>query len=116
NAKESMPSAFLEIDIFCPLVSWGNRINPNKYKARPIEIKVQMIRNGSIFSKPQCSTRSALDKNLNASPSSRNPMTTFTVLSQDPDRGILFINAGKAAKKVNGSASANPNPPMPIVN
>src|SRR5690606_28933931 len=75
-----------------------------------------MMRKGSILSKPQCSTRSALDKNLNASPSSRNPITTLTVLSQEPDLGNLFMKEGNAANKVNGSASARPNPPIPSVN
>jgi len=65
---------------------------------------------------PQCDTKSALDKNLKAAATSKNPSTTFTEFNQPPDFGKAFIKAGKAAKMVNGKAKANPNPPIPAVN
>src|SRR5690606_2232799 len=64
---------------------------------------------------PQCSTRSAFDKNLKANPSSRKPITTLTVFNQEPDFGNRFIKVGNAAKRVKGKANASPNPPIPRV-
>ena len=57
----------------------------------------------SLFSKPQPSTRSTLDKNLNANASSIKPNKTFTELVQDPDFGSLVTILGKIANKVNGN-------------
>ena len=65
---------------------------------------------------PQCSTRSALDKNLNAKPNSKNPKITLKVFIQPPDLGSLFSKFGNNAKMVNGRANAIPKPSIPIVN
>ena len=43
------------------------------------------------------------------------PKTTFTELSQPPDFGNLFSNAGKKANNVNGNAKANENPNIPTI-
>src|ERR1700744_1772787 len=64
---------------------------------------------------PQCSTRSALEKNFRARASSTKPRTIFTDVSQPPDLGNRFSQPGKRAKTAKGSASARPKPPMPIV-
>ena len=74
------------------------------------------MRKGSIFSKPQRVTKSALDKNLNARANSRKPNTTFTVVNQPPDFGKVFIQLGKAAKSAKGKANARTKPPIPAVN
>ena len=74
-----------------------------------------MIRKGSIFNNPQCFTRSAFDRNLNARASSRKPSTTFTVVNHPPDLGIEFIQPGNAANRAKGKARANPKPPIPAV-
>ena len=65
--------------------------------------------------KPQCSTKSAVDKNLNARANSANPKTTLTEFSHPPDWGNDFIIEGKAAKSVNGSPSPTPKPNIAIV-
>ena len=67
------------------------------------------------MSKPQPSTRSTLDKNLNANASSIKPNKTFTELVQDPDFGSLVTILGKMANKVNGNERANPKPNIPYV-
>ena len=72
--------------------------------------------NNSLLSKPQCSTKSAFDKNLNAKPSSRKPKITLKVFIHLPDFGIEFNILGKKANKVNGSARAIPKPNIPKVN
>ena len=72
--------------------------------------------NTSLLSNPQCSTKSALDKNLKAKASSRNPKTTFTVFNHPPDFGNEFNQFGNRANKANGNANASPNPPIPAVN
>lgn len=116
NATEIIPSIFRVSDIFMLLLSWGNLMIPKRYKANPSEISIQIIKKGSILSSPQCFTKSALDKNLKASPNSRNPITTFTVFIQEPDRGSFCIMEGKAANRPKGRANANPNPDIPAVN
>ena len=72
--------------------------------------------NTSLLSKPQCSTKSALDKNFKAKASSRNPKTTFTVFNHPPDFGNEFNQLGNMANNANGKANASPNPPIPAVN
>ena len=57
-----------------------------------------MPKNTSIFKSPHCFTKSALDKNLNASANSRNPKTTLVVFNQPPDLGNEFNQPGNAAK------------------
>ena len=69
----------------------------------------------SLFKISQCITRSALDKNLNANASSKNPRTTFVVFNQPPDFGSEFSQLGNRANKAKGKANANPNPPIPAV-
>ena len=68
-------------------VSCGKVIFPNKYKAIAPKIAIQMAKNTSRSNQCSCKTKSAFDKNLNASASSKNPKVTFTVLSHPPDFG-----------------------------
>ena len=86
--------------------SCGNLILPNKYKPKPTKSRIQIIKNVSRLIKPHCSTKSALDKNFNAKPTSIKPKTTFTLFNQPPERGREFNQAGKAAKKAKGKANA----------
>ena len=72
--------------------------------------------NISRFKSPQCSTKSELDRNFNASANSINPKTTFTVFSHPPDFGKEFNHFGNIANNVNGSARAKPKPPIPMLN
>ena len=64
----------------------------------------------------QCKSKpiSALDKNLKAKANSTNPKTTFSVLSQPPDLGILPKKLGTKAKNINGNANPNPKPNIAI--
>ena len=55
--------------------------------AKPANITIQIPKKTSILSKPQCLTRSAFERNLKASASSKKPRTTFVVFSQPPDLG-----------------------------
>ena len=96
--------------------SCGNLIKPNKYNARPSAQSTQIAINISLFNNPQCSTRSALERNLKAKANSIKPKTTFTVLSQPPLFGKVFNQFGNNANKANGNAKANPKPPIPIDN
>ena len=73
-------------------------------------MSAQIIRNGSLFKSPHCSTKSALDKNFKAIPNSKKPKTTFTEFNQPPLLGKEFNHAGKAAKRANGNPSAEPKP------
>ena len=72
-----------------------------------------MAKNTSRSNICACKTKSALDRNLNASANSKKPKTTFTELSQPPDLGKEFINPGNKANKANGIAIANENPSIP---
>ncbi len=72
--------------------------------------------NISLFNNPHCFTRSALERNFTAMASSRNPKTTFTVLSQPPDFGNDCNQPGNIANKAKGKAKARPNPASPTVN
>src|SRR5450631_1532409 len=69
----------------------------------------------SRFKIPQCSTKSALDRNFKASASSRKPNTILTEFSQPPDFGREFIHPGNKANRAKGNARAKPKPPMPTV-
>ena len=80
-----------------------------------MKIRIQMPRNASIFKMPQCATRSALDKNLNAKASSRNPKITLVVLSHPPDFGNAPNMLGNKAKIAKGSPKARPKPVIPAV-
>lgn len=75
----------------------------------------QMPINTSRFNNPQCSTKSAFDKNLNASANSTKAKTFFTVSSQPPLFGKDFNQLGKMANNANGNANAVPKPAMPAV-
>ena len=77
---------------------------------------IQRPKKISIFTNPQCFTKSALERNLRARANSKNPKTTFTLFIQPPDFGSLFNKPGNAANKPKGKANANPNPPIPTVN
>ena len=49
----------------------------------------QIPKNTSLFNNPQCSTKSALDKNLKAKANSKKANTFFTVSNHPPDLGKL---------------------------
>ena len=76
---------------------------------------IQIARNTSLSNKCNCKTKSALDKNLKAKANSRNPKTTFTVLSHPPDLGKECNQLGNKAKSMNGKAKANENPSIPTI-
>src|SRR5690606_7704670 len=99
-----------------PISSCGKRINPKTYNAKSINMIIQIPINTSRFRIPQCSTKSALDKNLNAIASSKNPKITLIVVIHPPDFGSEFNIFGKSANKANGKANARPKPVIPTVN
>src|SRR6478672_3811846 len=115
NAALSIARISLTVGSFFKGESCGKRIFPKRYKVIAPKINIQSPMNTSLFSKPQCITRSALDKNFSAIASSRKPNTTFTVVSHPPDLGRAFNQLGNMANNANGSASANPNPAIPLV-
>src|ERR1700744_5830956 len=78
-------------------------------------IRIQMAKNVSRLSIPQCVTRSALERYLIQRASSMNPKTIFTVFIQPPERGRDCSQLGKRAKRAKGRPSANPNPAMATV-
>src|SRR6478735_480553 len=77
---------------------------------------IQIAKKTSRFRMPQCSTRSAFERNLTANANSRKPKTILTVVSQPPERGNELSKLGNKANIVNGNANANPNPAIPMVN
>ena len=111
-----IPPIILENDIFLIDESWGNFNLPNKYSANPVKIKIQRSKNGSIFKRFQCATKSAFDKNLNAKANSKNPKITLVVLSQPPDFGSALIILGNKANKAKGNPREIPKPAIPAVN
>ena len=74
-----------------------------------------MPKKTSLLISDQCATKSALDKNFNASASSINPSTTFTVFSQLPLLGNEFNHCGKSANNAKGKPRATPKPASPAV-
>ena len=72
-----------------------------------------MARNNSRSKKWPWTTKSALDKNLKASASSKNPRKTLTVFNHPPDLGSELSHPGNAANNPNGSASAKEKPNIP---
>src|SRR5918993_406075 len=78
-------------------------------------MRIQIAKKTSRFKIPQCSTRSAFDRNLTARASSRKPKTILTDVSHPPERGREFNQLGNKANNPKGKASARPNPVMPIV-
>src|SRR5690606_19164970 len=89
---------------------------PNKYNVSSTKTTIHIPINTSLLRSPQCSTKSALLKNLNASASSKKPSTTLVVVIHPPDFGNEFNQFGKSANNANGSARAVPNPVIPAVN
>src|SRR5690606_20277581 len=73
-------------------------------------------KNISLLITPNCTTKSAFDKNLIAIANSRNPNTTFTEVSHPPDLGSDCNHPGNIANNANGNANANPKPANPAVN
>src|SRR5437868_1800840 len=78
-------------------------------------INIHTAKNTSRFKMPQCSTRSAFDRNFTASANSRKPNTILTVVSHPPDLGNALSKLGNNANTVKGNANAKPNPAIPIV-
>lgn len=74
-----------------------------------------MIRNTSLLSSPQCSTRSALERNFRAKANSKKPKKTLVVVIQPPDLGSEESKFGNKANTTKGSASESPNPAIPAV-
>lgn len=89
---------------------------PKQYKVNPILTKAQMPTNTSRFNNPQCITKSAFDKNLNAKANSKNANTFLTVSNQPPLLGNDCNQLGKIANNAKGNAKANPKPANPAVN
>ena len=83
--------------------------------AKPANITIHIPKKTSILSKPQCLTRSAFERNLKASASSKKPRTTFVVFSQPPDLGNALSKFGNIANKAKGRPRASPKPPIPAV-
>ena len=52
---------------------------------------------------------------MNAKANSKNPKTTFTVLSHPPDLGKECNQPGNIAKSINGKAKANEKPNIPTI-
>src|SRR5210317_2196871 len=116
KAIVKIPNEILQKLNFFKGPSCGNFIFPNKYKAIPMPIITHKPINSSRFKSPQCSTKSAFDKNFNAKANSINPKTTLTVFNQPPDFGNEFNHLGNMANNVNGKANARPKPLIPKVN
>ena len=94
----------------------GKRNQPIKYTNSIIKIISQIEIKTSRFKIPQCATKSAFERNFNASANSRKPNVTFNLVIQPPDLGIDFRALGKRASKPKGNAKAIPNPAIPEVN
>ena len=71
--------------------------------------------NTSRFNKPQCITKSAFDKNFNASATSIKAKTFFTVSNHPPLLGKFSNQLGKIANNAKGKPKATPNPAIPTV-
>ena len=74
-------------------------------------INIQRAMKSSLFKRKVLVTKSALERNFRAKPSSINPKTTFTVFIQPPDFGKLCKACGNNAKSPKTIAQAKPNPP-----
>ncbi|MNR10990.1 hypothetical protein D3C85_1272670 [compost metagenome] len=79
-----------------------------------MKIMIHNARKISLSNHSQCQTRSAAERNFNASASSRNPRQTFTLFNHPPDLGIALKKPGKIADKVKGRARAKAKPNIPI--
>src|SRR5690606_3103301 len=104
--------AALGIDSFFKGLSCGKRMMPKRYSVIPANTNIHIAMKTSYPNMPQCIVMSAIDKNLNARASSKNPSTTLTEFIHDPDLGSELSQAGKAAKRPNGSARAVEKPSM----
>src|SRR5690554_5697906 len=114
NTPVTVANNSRETGMYFKSLSLGSLSFPNKYMVSKPKITIQMAMNISLSSRCSCNTKSALDKNLKASASSKNPRTTFTELSHPPDLGKVFSHPGKAANNPNGSAMANEKPSIPM--
>src|SRR5687767_11945892 len=103
------------LPIFFMGLSCGNLNLPNKYNTIKTPITTHMPIKISLFNKPHCFTKSALDRNLTAIASSRKPNTTFTEFNQPPDLGRVCSQPGNIANNAKGNANANPKPAKPAV-
>lgn len=104
------------MDILGFLSSCGNLIFPNKYSTNPIVIIIHSPINTSLFKRNVLETKSALERNFNASATSIKPNTTFTVFIQPPDFGNDCNACGNKASNPKTIAHARPNPPKAKVN
>src|SRR6187401_846604 len=102
-------------DIFLIGPLCGNLIFPNKYNTVRKEMMTHKPINISLFRRPHCFTRSALDKNLTANASSMKPKTTFTFVIHPPDLGSDLSQFGNMANNAKGNPNAIPNPAAPAV-
>src|SRR5690606_29905572 len=75
---------------------------------------IHNAKNTSLSNNCQLYAKSTLERNFNASASSRNPNTTFTLFSHPPDLGKDFNIEGNMANSTNGTARANENPNIPM--
>jgi hypothetical protein len=73
NDKTRTPELILKSDNFLTGESCGNFSFPKIYIARLAKTIIQIPKKASILSKPQCLTKSALERNLNAKASSKKP-------------------------------------------
>ena len=85
-------------------------IDKRRDKINHIKIKT------SLFKNPHPETRSAFDKNFNASASSIKPNVILNFFIQVPDFGRFLIKFGKRANIAKGSANEIPKPSIPAVN
>ena len=115
NVPVSIATDNLLTEIYCRSESWANFKKPNKYMVKRPKITIHIAIKSSLSSKWACKTRSAFDKNLNASAISRNPRVTLTEFSQPPLWGNEFNQPGKAANNPKGNAIAKEKPNIPII-
>ena len=106
------PNIFSILDFFSPLLL----NNPSRYIDRRRDKTNQIKIKTSLFSKPHPETRSAFDKNFNASASSINPNVILNFFIQMPDFGKFLIIFGKRANIAKGRANEIPKPSIPTVN
>ena len=79
-------------------------------------MSIHSSKKGSIFKRFQWATKSAFDKNLNASANSKNPKITLVVFNQPPDFGKTFSMLGNMANNAKGNPRETPKPAIPAVN
>ena len=94
--------------------SCDRRSFPIRYKPVRNAITTHVASTLERVKMPQSHTKSTLLRNLHDAASSRNPITTFTELSQPPLLGIFAKYWGKSAKKKKGIANAAEKNNIPI--